>query len=200
MVGVDTSESKPDAGSGGVEAGEYHWMIEEVDVESNDNGQSLKVICSVLAGTTAGQVGHKQTEFFQLAGKAVDRLRRLLVATHMMTDEQWRARIGQPLEFDEALLKGRQFCARVKLEPYRGKKAEHQGKHFPAMNFDIWSVWDEKAKHIPKDQELLAMLGTPPAVAGAGQQRSTSSVSPVSPVAVQPTQPMQPMQATKFEW
>lgn len=172
MVAVDTSESKPEAGAGGVEAGEYHWMIEEVDVQHNDGRTSLKVVSSVLAGTTAGQVGRKQTEFFQLEGKAVDRLRRLLVSTGIMSDEQWVANIGRPLEFDEMLLKGRQFCSRIKLEPYRGSKPEHQGKNFPAMNFDIWSVWDKKAAHIPKDPECMALLGDPPAGAGQGPQAS----------------------------
>lgn len=191
MVVADTSESKAEGGGGGVEPGEYHFMVEDVSAETNDVGTSLKVVASVLDGTIANQVGHKQTEFFQCSGKAVDRLRVLLVATNMMTDEQWVARIGQPLEFDERLLKGRQFCARIKLEKYQGKKAEHQGKSFPRMGFDIWSVWEEKAKHIPKDKECLAMLGAPPA--GAGQQKTS-----VAPAQTQQTQPAQ--QSSSFSW
>ena len=180
---VDTSESRAEAGQGMVEVGEYHWMIEEVEAQNNDFGTSLKVVASVQAGTTAQQVGRKQTEFFQCSGKAVDRLRRLLVATEMMTDQQWVERIGQPLEFDEKLLKGRQFCARIKLQPYQGSKEEHKGKSFPAMGFDIWSVFDDKAKHIPKDPDCMAMLIPPTNTAsngGAKQQTSQQKQQPAT--------------------
>ena len=161
MVKVDTSESKAEGGGGSVEAGEYHWTIEEVSVETFDGVQSLKVVSTVEAGNPASQVGHKHTEFFNLSGKAVDRLRRLLVATQIMTDEQWVANIGKPLDFDEMLLKSRQYCARVKVEPYQGKKPEHQGKSFPRIGFDIWSIWDEKAKHIPKNAAVTPLMGRP---------------------------------------
>lgn len=198
MVVADTSESRPDAGAGMVEAGEYHWVIEEVNAETSDFGTSLKVVSSVLAGTTPGQTGKKQTEFFQCSGKAVDRLRRLLVATQIMTDEEWVARIGQPLEFDERLLKGRQFCARIKMDPYRGNKEEHKGKHFPAMNFDIWSIWDEKAKHIPKDPEMLSLLGSPPAAAPQPMQVAPQPQSQQAQPQQQP--PTSQPQPSQFSW
>ena len=181
VLSVDTSESRAEGGGGMVEAGEYHWIIDEITAEENndfDSGEtrvSLKVVCQVVAGTKPECVGRKQTEFFQLSGKAVDRLRRLLVATNMMTDQQWVERIGQPLEFDERLLKSRQFCSRIKMDPYRGRKPEHQGKSFPAMGFDIWSVWDEKSKNIPKDPECLALLGPPPE--GAAKQTTAPQQS-----------------------
>lgn len=158
MVQVDTSESKAEGGAGGVEAGEYHWVIDDVTVESFEGVQSLKIVSSVLAGHPDGQVGHKHTEFFNLGGKSVDRLRRLLVATNLMTEEEWVSKIGQSLQFDEEQLRGKQYCARVKLEPYKGKKEEHKGKSFPRIGFDIWNVADEKAKHIPKSHDMLALI------------------------------------------
>ena len=109
-------------------------------------------------------------------------------------DEEWVARIGQPLEFDERLLKGRQFCAKIKNEKYRGQKEEHKGKEFPAMGFDIWSVWDQKAKHIPKDPECLALLQQPP------QQQAAQTPAPQQQAPqTQPTR-QAPAQSSQFSW
>lgn len=177
MVRADTTESRAEGGGGMIEAGEYHWMIEDAVAETSDYGTSLKVVTSVLAGTVPAMVGRKHTEFFQLSGKAVDRLRRLLVATGMMTDEQWVAQIGQPLEFDETMLKGRQFCAKVSMKPYRGNKEEHKGKSFPETGFDIWGVFDPKSANIPKDRDCLALLASSASGPVAGQSQPSATVA-----------------------
>lgn len=194
MVRVNNAESRGEAGGGMVEAGDYHWMIEDAVAETSDYGTSLKVVSSVLAGTNPAMVGRKHTEFFHLEGKAAKRLRCLLVACGVMTDEQWNAQDG--LEFDETLLKGRQFCGRAKMEPYRGSKEENKGKSFPQLGFDIWSVFDARAANVPKDRDCLALLAPPAAGPVAGQLQQ-------QPAAKQPPQPQQqpasPPQS-KFGW
>lgn len=188
MVRVNNAESRGEMGGGMLEAGDYHMMVEDVVAESSDYGTSLKVTASVLAGTNPAMVGRKHTEFFHLEGKAAKRLRVLVVACGVMTDEQWNAAEGE-LEFDEATLKGLQFCARVKMAPYRGNKEEHKGKSFPEVGFDIWSVFDSRAANVPKDAECLALL-THPTQPAAG---ATKPASEPKPAAAQPPQ-------SKFGW
>jgi len=186
MVKVNNTESRGEAGGGMVEAGQYHWMIEEAVVE----GQSLKVVTSVLAGTNNAMVGRKHTEFFKLSGKGAKRLRCILVGRGVMTDEQWNASEGE-LDFDEQLLRGLQFCARIKYEPYQGSKEENKGRDFPQMNFDIWGVFDPRAANVPKDADCIAMLKPPASVAGQPQ-----SASPAAKPAATATEKPQ----SKFGW
>ena len=134
---------------------------------------------SVLAASDPSQVGKKQTEFFECQGNAVAKLYNLAEAVGIITAAQRKAAADRHvgLDVDETLLKGRQFCADVKMEPNMRKNAatgqrdlnpEKPGP-YPRIGFDTYSVTSERAKDVPKDPQFIALLGKtmPPPPAGA---------------------------------
>ena len=162
-----------------------HLLIEDYSVET-ENSTSIKCVFSVLAATDASQVGKRQTEYFPCEGKAVDKLYNLAEAVGIITHDQRRkaAEGGVGLDIDETLLKGRQCCAEIKMEPNMRRNAatgtmevnpEKPGP-YPKIGFRTFAVTSDKAKDVPKDPQFLALLGkqaaapSQPAAPAAPQQ------------------------------
>ena len=154
-----------------------HLLIENQEL-ATEYGTAVKVSCQVLGATDPSQKGKLHTEFFQCDGDAVDKFYNLAEAVGLITAEQRKAaaEAGQGLVIDETLLKGRQFCAEIKMEPNMRKNvatgqaevnAEKPGP-YPRIAFRSFAVNSDKAKDIPKDPQSLALLQ--PGVSPATQQ------------------------------
>lgn len=153
-----------------------HLMVEDVSLETK-NGVSVKCVFTVLASTDPSQVGKTQTEYYPVDGKAVDKLYNLAEACGLITAQQRKAAAeqGVGLEIREDLLKAKQLCAKIQMEPNMRKNPatgatevdpEKPGP-YPRIGFRTFAVTDAKAKDIPKDQQFLALMG----VSGASQQQ-----------------------------
>jgi hypothetical protein len=145
-----------------------HLMVEDVSVETQHE-TSVKCTFNVLASTDPGQVGKTLTEFYSVEGKSVDKLYNLAEACGLITPQQRKAAADQGVGMDinEALLKGRQLCAQIKMEPNLRKNPatganevnpEKPGP-FPRIGFRTFAVTDAKAKDIPKDRQFLGLMG-----------------------------------------
>lgn len=154
-----------------------HLFIESQELSTSQYGTSVKVSCQVLGATDPSQKGKLHTEFFQCEGNAVDKFYNLAEAVGLITAEQRKAAVeaNQGLAIDETLLKGKQFCAEIKMEPNMRKNPstgalevdpEKPGP-YPRIAFRSFAINSEKAKDIPKDPQFLAMLQQQP---GAAQQ------------------------------
>jgi|GEM_PF-3490863 len=160
MVRVATSEYSDQGGS--IAAGSYHFLIEKA--EWSEQYGSLIVDSKILSGTVPTEAGKTHREFFKLDNKAANRFNALLVATGITTKKRLNALkdANQDLEVDENALVGRSFCGHAKMESYGGKDPDKQGKHFPQLGFDIFSVRDTAAVGILKqpaaERLMLAIL------------------------------------------
>jgi len=150
-----------------------HLMIDDAVAETNDRGTTVAITFSVLAGTDASQVGKRIKEFFQCDGNAVDKFYNVAEAAGLITTAQRReaAEKGVGMDIDETLLKGRQVCAEIKMEPNmrtnpatgaREIDPEKPGP-FPRIGFRTFALTSPKAKDIPKDARMLAHAGQAPA-------------------------------------
>ena len=146
-----------------------HLMVEDASVEHSQNGTtSVKCVFNVLASNDPTQAGKTQTEYYQVDGKAVDKFYNLAEACGLITAAQRKAAAeqGVGLDIDEALLKGRQFCAQIKMEPNMRKNPATGANEvdpvkpgpYPRIGFRTFAVTDAKAKDIPKDQQFLGLM------------------------------------------
>ena len=144
-----------------------HLLIEDYEL-STQYGAAVKVSCQVLGAADKSQIGKQHTEFFQCEGNAVDKFYNLCEAVGLVTVEERKAaaEAGVGLVIEESLLKGRQVCAEIKMEPnMRNNPAtgnpevnpEKPGP-YPRIGFRSFSVHSDKAKDIPKDPEFIGML------------------------------------------
>jgi hypothetical protein len=164
-----------------------HLMIEDYSVETQ-HGMSVKCAFSVLASTSREQVGKKHTEFFPCEGKAVDKFYNLAEAAGLITADQRKnaAAQGVGLEVDETLLKGRQLCCEIKMEPNMRRNAatgateidpEKPGP-YPRIGFRTFAVTSDKAKDVPKDPQFLALLGKQAGAVTQPQQPAPAATAP----------------------
>ena len=171
-----------------------HVMIEEVSVETNSRGTSVKCKMSVLGSTDHGQIGKTLTEFFRVDGEAAGMFLNVAEAVGLVSREQRVAaqQSGVGLSIDEAMLKGRQIGVTVKMKPNLRKNPvtgqnevdpEKPGP-YPRVGFDTYSIWDKKAEGIPLDATMAAMMPKPPGYGGSG---TAGTPAPQPPR--QPTQP-----------
>jgi hypothetical protein len=141
-------------------------MVDDAVVDTSQRGDvSLKVAFSVLAGTDHAQVGKRITEYFQVDGKAVDKLYNLAEAVGLLTAEQRRAaaEAGVGLEVDETLMKGRTCCGEIKMEPNMRQNPATGAREidpekpgpFPKIGFRTFAVGSKKAEGIPLDKRFL---------------------------------------------
>lgn len=192
MVKCATSEANLDVG-GMIEAGRYHFAIDSQTLRNYDGRETIEVDLVVLSGTNQAMVNRKHKEFFSLDGKAVGRFFQLAMAAGLTTKDALKAAqdSGAEVEIDETLLPGRTFCGEVRLEEYRGRKAENQGKSFPQLGFRLWSPLSKEAADIPKDPTVMAMLGQQQQQAGqaAGGGSNGAGVNGGGPAATTPAAP-----------
>ena len=177
-----------------------HLMIDKVEL-STQYGVQVNCTMSVLGCTDPAQVGKTITEFFKADGKAAGMFLNLAEAAGLITALDRRAAhdAGVGLDIDENLLKGKQICANVKMEPKLRKNPatgqneidpENPGP-YPKIGFNTFGVWDRKAESIPRDQQFLAMVPRPagqgpnPPTAG---QPSQAQPKPTAPAAQAPAQ------------
>jgi len=168
-----------------------HLLVEDQEL-STQYGTAVKVSFQVLAATDKSQVGKTHSEFFKCEGKAVDMFYNLAEAVGLITAEQRKtaAAAGQGLSIDENLLKGRQLCASIKMEPNMRKNPatgatevdpEKPGP-YPRIGFRSFAVTSDKAVAIPKDPQFLALLsqqkpGPAPQQTAPPQSSQSSQVS-----------------------
>ncbi len=155
-----------------------HLLIEDQEM-STQYGPAVKLTCRVLAATDESQKGKIHSEFFQCDGNAVDKFYNLCEAVGLITAEQRKAatEAERGLNIDETLLKGRQFCAEIRMEPNirknpaTGKPEVNPEKPGPYSRIDFrsFAVTSSKAKDIPKDPQFLGMTGQQ-AVAASSRQ------------------------------
>ena len=181
--GADRSE-----GGGIGQAGWYHFMVEEAE-ETETNA---KLVCSVATGDHPEEKGKKYTHFVNFFASDPNDEQKQSVVTRMMFDwcealmleEKITKRIFTPavreemvkakadVEFDFSEAMGRQFVAKVVLEPYKGKdaekKAQYAGRMFPRIAYDVFHPLHEKVKNVPKDPDLMSVFGGGASGGGAG--------------------------------
>jgi hypothetical protein len=168
-----------------------HLMVHEVSLETQ-YGTAVKIKFDVLAASDPKQVGKSHTEIFNVDDKQVDKFYNVAEAVGLITSDQRRqaAEQGVGLEIDENLLKGRQLCGLIKMEIKQVKDLATGGFKpdpekpgpFPRLGFRTFGVFDAKAKDIPKDQKILALLN------GGGNQPAPRppAPAPTSPLAAAP--------------
>lgn len=164
-------------------------MIDEVSVESNSNGTSVKCKLSVLASTDHSQIGKTCSEFFKVDGKAAGMFLNLAEAAGLITREERVAaqQQGVGLSIDETLLKGRQIGCSVRMEPnMRKNPATGQNEvdpekpgPYPRIGFNTFSIWDQKASKIPLDMQFAQMMPKPNGKPMGGQQAAQHAANPV---------------------
>jgi hypothetical protein len=190
-------------------------MIDEVSVETNSNGQSVKCKMTVLASTDPSQVGKSINEFFKADGKASGMFLNVAEAAQLITREQRMAaqQAGVGMNIDETQLKGRQIGATIKMEPNMRRNPvtgqneidpEKPGP-YPRIGFNTYSIWDQKASKIPLDMQFAVLMPKPKGQqgGGSGQAGAPSQAGPTQPPA--PTQQSLPMggpgnPATSMNW
>ena len=144
-----------------------HLLIEDQEM-STRYGPAVKLTCRVLSATDESQKGKAHSDFFQCDGNAVDKFYNLCEAVGLITAEQRKTAIeaGRGLSIDETLLKGRQFCAEIRMEPNIRKNPatgapevdpEKPGP-YPRIGFRSFATTSPKAKDIPKDPQFLEMV------------------------------------------
>ena len=192
-----------DYSSGMLEAGIYHFAIAGVKPDNSN----LIVECKILAGTTPGQVGKTQNEYFNLSGKALNRLFALAIATGLkpigeqapLTSQrlqQLQAQ-GQPCNIDENQFIGRSFIGEIQMEKYVGQDPEKQDKSYPRLGFRIHSVYRSMDLGCPLDQanaQFMATVLPPPPVKPAAQAQ-TAQAAPAASQAAPVTQAAAPVAA-----
>lgn len=147
------------SGGGGIDRNcGCHFVVEEFK-QSQSGDVELKM--TVMRATEPSQEGRQLIEFFPLSLRENDKPAKLnrtfmaAIALGIYTDKQWEELRatggGVDLPFEE--VEGREFCADVTVEPYRGPKEENQGKSFPKIGFGIYSLDSPKGAHIPKDMD-----------------------------------------------
>lgn len=182
-----------DYSTGMLDGGIYHFGISKSEVGKSGK---LEVECKVLAGTTGGQVGKHQTEFFGLDGKALNRLYSLAIACGIvpvgdaapLTPQrlQQLQAAGQPCNIDEAQFVGRSFIGEVVLEEYKGADPEKAGRKYPNVGFRIHSVYKSSELKCPLDQanaQYMAKLLPPPPQASAPAAPAPVAAAPAAPAA-----------------
>jgi hypothetical protein len=173
---------------------EAHLMIDEVSIEY----EAIKAKCTVLGATDPSQVGRSVSEFFKYSGKAAAMALNLAEACGLITREDRRRaqEQGAGVSFDETMLKGKQFCARITMErvqrrnPVTGAYEPDPDKPnpFARIGFNSFSVWDKKAEAIPKDPQFLPLVPKPAAIANAA-----FALPPAAPPAAPPAQQQTPL-------
>lgn len=142
-----------------------HVLIHDVEV-STQYGTAVNITFVILGSTIPAFVGKEHKEFFNVDDGRVDMFYNIAEAVGVITDAQRKAaaKAGVGLDVDERLLKGRQLCAEIKMEPnMRKNPATGQNEvnpekpgPFPRIGFRTYSVIDPRAKDIPKDMQMLA--------------------------------------------
>jgi hypothetical protein len=182
-----------------------HLSIDDIAVENAGSGKgSLKCSLSILGCTDAAQVGKSMTEYFPYEGGSAGKALNLAEAAGLITAAQRKQAndAGVGMSFDETLLKSQQICGTITMEPNMMKNPQ-TGKYdivnpekpgpYPRIGFNTYSVWSEKAREIPKDLNMLAMV---PAPAGWDvariQQWATGRASAQHGQQQQTTAPSQP--------
>jgi hypothetical protein len=150
MVRAEAGETNPNGQYIG--QGLCHLMILRAVEGGGDDAGKLLVDVNVLASTNPANTRITQTEKFAISGKGAGRLFMMLVATGIITKEQWEAakEANQGINFDEKLLHGRQFGAGFEPE-------EFNGKTYNKMGFRIYSLDDPAMEKCPKDQAAYAI-------------------------------------------
>ena len=197
---------------------ECQLMIDEVSIESNAKGTSVKCKMSVLASTDPGQVGKTISEFFKADGNASGMFLNAAEAAGLITRE---ARVkaqqeGVGMNVDETLLKGRQIGAKITMEPNMRKNPitgqnevdpEKPGP-YPRIGFNTFSIWDQKAARIPLDMQFAVLQPKPswyqgPAAGGPSGNASSPAPRPAPtqpPAQAQQSLPMTGPAAPSMTW
>ena len=184
MVKVTANETNPEGGGGISHDCDVHLMVEKVETSEKEGETSVKCEFVVLASTVKEEINKKINEFFACSGKAAGKFLNLAVAAGLTTKVAWAAakEAGQEMEIDETQLKGRQICAQIRMEPYRGQDPKHLGKKFGNIGFRTYHVFSDEAKLIPKDTDAVSLLGPPPpndsGTAGNGAKLPTQPTNP----------------------
>lgn len=175
--------------------GQYHYAIDEVDA-SRTKVAGLRVKLRILDGNVSGQVNKAFTETFwdprdtdKDGGKYANKRRaRLAIETGLMTKES----LGQKVQINWELLKGRQLCG-----PVKDRKTD-DGKVYSELDgLNFGSPLDPKWAHIPKQAEAMSLLGvaTAPAQNGAtanSQQALQAQTQPAQQQQQAPANPVPP--------
>ena len=180
---VNCEVSSGGGGSYVSQACDCHLMIEDVVAQIKEKGSTVVVTCRVLAATDANQVELTLTEYLQAYGGAVDKLYNCALATGVITAAQLAAakEKGVGLSFNENLMKGKQFCAKVVMEPKQVLNTttgiydnDPSGKMYARFGFDSFALTDSRAAAIPKDPQFAGMVG--------GQAPAAAPQQPAAPV------------------
>ena len=164
MVQCSTDEAS--AGKYVDQACRAHLTILDYELVQNEK-TSVKLFFSVLAATDVSQVGKEMSDYFPCSGGAVAKFLNVAEAVGLITAAQKKNSLDQktPRDIDETQFKGRQLCADISIEPKRVRDATgkwiddpQSTKAYPHVNFDTYSVFDDRAKDVPKDVQFIAML------------------------------------------
>jgi len=162
-----------------------HLFIQDQELASNSNGEAVKLTFTVLAATDPLQVGKELSDFFPCSGGAVNKFLNVAEAARLITAAQRAAAVQNksPLAIDETQFKGRQICANIAMERKQVQDASGKWiddpsstKSYPHVNFDTFDVASDKAKNIPKDQQMLAMFTS--AATAAAQTAAQPNAAP----------------------
>lgn len=186
-----------DRGDGGgiTQAGWYHFVVEEA--EENDN--SAKLVCQVVAGEHPDEKDRKLTHFVNFYSSDPNDAQKQRAVNKMMFN--WGEALGLEekttnriftqdvrhemvessadveLDFNEA--QSHQFVAKVEMEPYRGndpeKKKKYEGREFPRIAFDVYHPLHDKVKDVPKDAGFMKLFD---AAAAGGNGGGANGASP----------------------
>lgn len=145
-----------------------HMQIMDQEVTYSQAGApQVKLRFSILAATDPAQVGKEFSNFFPCSGGAVNKFLNVAEAAGLISAEQHAAAVKDktPLDIDETLFKGRQICGDIAMERKQIQDATGKwiddptsNKAFPQLGFNTYSLFANKAKDVPKDQQMLAML------------------------------------------
>jgi len=143
-IDLDASgvESPDQLGQQGPLPGRYHVVEKSYD-ESFKDSDAIVAEYEVLAGTTPGQAGKIQKEFWPVSSKSLDRLKRLAMITGRL----------KPGERKSLTFADGRFChlvIEVDTDEYQGKKRNK----ITYMGF--WACDHADVKDVPKDLDALA--------------------------------------------
>jgi hypothetical protein len=193
--GADRGEG----GNGIDKAGWYHFVVEE----AKEGETSAELKATVIGGDNADQKNKNLTHFVNFFASDASDEKKQQTVTRMMFDwaealmlqekisgKIFTAEVRKQLvessanvEFDFNEAMGRQFVAKVGLEPYKGKdeakKAKYAGKLFPRIDFDVYSPLHDAVKNVPKDAEYMSYLGVKPS--GSGNNGGAASAAKSTP-------------------
>jgi hypothetical protein len=203
--GADRGEG----GNGIDKAGWYHFIVEE----AKEGNTSADLKATVIGGDNADQKGKSLNHFVNFFASDASDEKKQQTVTRMMFDwaealmlqekvsgKIFTAEVRKQLvessadvEFDFNEAMGRQFVAKVELEPYKGKdeakKVKYAGRMFPRIGFDVYSPLHDAVKNVPKDPEYMSYLGVKSAGGGnnGGAAASPAKTTPKPPAPIDAT-------------